>query len=192
MKEFFVSRCCRRYHSLCQICRWEGSGLVPPGSLQRLNLEWKKTKQSIKNKLHSNISPKCSLKLIKVPSFITFDSWSCSNRGPISSPTIPLMMASTSTRALLRRKLKSPNQKIWSNLVVTSAAIRHVQQVLIKSHTNLNITSPATTKWPEKYKKRLKVKCCYNVIFKSLQGLEWKGLASGSPFGRFSASTILL
>lgn len=66
-KEFFVSRCCHRYHSQCQICRWAGSVLVPPGSLQRLNLEWKKTKQQSikKNRLHSNISPECSLKTSK-------------------------------------------------------------------------------------------------------------------------------
>lgn len=82
------------------------------------------------------------LKLMNIPSFITFDSWSCSNRGPISFPTIWLMMASTSTRALLSRKLKSPNQKIWSNLVVTSAAIKYLKSVFTQNEINLNITSP--------------------------------------------------
>lgn len=81
------------------------------------------------NWIFANISLQCILKLGSIPSFITFDSWSCSNRGPISSPTIWLMMASTSTRALLSRKLKSPNQKIWSNLVVTSAVIINLKLV---------------------------------------------------------------
>lgn len=88
-------------------------------------------KQSTETKwIFANFSLQCILKLVSIPSFITFDSWSCSNRGPISSPTIWLMMSSTSTRALFSRKLKSPNQKIWSNLVVTSAAIINLKSVV--------------------------------------------------------------
>lgn len=58
-----------------------------------------------------------------IPSFISLESWSCANRGPISPATVRFMIVSTSTRSLLSRKLKSPNQKTWSNLVVTSATI---------------------------------------------------------------------
>lgn len=129
MKEFFVLRCYHRYRSQRRIYRWAGSVSVPPGSPQRLNLDSKESIwQSLQQTEYIQIFLDCSSKLVSIPSFITFDSWSCSNRGPISSPIIPRMMASTSTRALLSRKLKSPNQKIWSNLVVTSAEIKNLKK----------------------------------------------------------------
>lgn len=63
--------------------------------------------------------------IASVPSFISLESWSCSSRGLISPAAVLFMMVSTSARALLRRKLKSPTQKTWSNLVVTSATIEN-------------------------------------------------------------------
>lgn len=56
------------------------------------------------------------------PFFSSWESWSCSSRALISPPTVRAMMASTSARSLLSRKLKSPNQKTWSKREVTSAA----------------------------------------------------------------------
>lgn len=119
MKGFSAWRWCRSYRSQCQIYMSERIVPVPLGNLWRLNL----------SKLYGKGQP-CSLTQSKlelywhVPSFICLESWSCSSRGLISPPTVRFMMASTSARSLLSRKLKSPNQKTWSNLVVTSAVIK--------------------------------------------------------------------